>query len=262
VTVSATVDTNFKNAPVPTGTIPFIYWGPGTLVNGTETYTTTTDSSGNVVLQASITFVPPANASVAASYQGDMNYPPVAGGGLANITVTGSDFALIPNATSVTLSPGQQNGLSIFVLPQSNYNGTINFASASCSGLPKESVCSFNPTSVTGIGYSNLTVSTTAPRQTSLRTNRIGWMLALWAPLTGLMLISTSRRGKHLILLTAVALLLVGLPSCGGGGPATTGGGGVGGTWDPGTPKGTYTITVTAVSGTITHTATFQLVVQ
>jgi hypothetical protein len=146
VTVSAIVDTNLKNVPVPTGPVPFIYWGPMTPVAGTESYSTITDSNGNVALQASITFTPAASVNIAASYGGDSNYPSAAGGGLTNVVVSGSDFALIPNGPSITLSPGQLGGgLLIFVQGQSNYSGTINFTAASCSGLPAESACSFTP---------------------------------------------------------------------------------------------------------------------
>lgn len=75
VTVTALVDTDLQNVPVPTGPVPFINWGPMTPVAGTETYATVTDSNGNVALQASLTFVPAPNVSIAASYAGDANYP-------------------------------------------------------------------------------------------------------------------------------------------------------------------------------------------
>jgi len=111
VTISAIVDTSLKHVPVPTGSVPFIYWGPMTPVVGTETYSTITDSSGNVALQASITFVPAADVSIAASYAGDSNYPSAGGGGLANITVTGSDFALSEGSgPSLTVPPGESGG--------------------------------------------------------------------------------------------------------------------------------------------------------
>ena len=113
--------------PVPTGNVPFIYWGPMLPVSGSETYSSTTDSNGNVELKASISFVPAANVSIAASYSGDTNYPSAGGGGLANITVTGSDFALIPSLSSVPAIPGESGFLQIFIQGQSNYTGTINF---------------------------------------------------------------------------------------------------------------------------------------
>jgi hypothetical protein len=266
VTVSAIVDTQLKNVPVPTGTVPFIYWGPMTPVVGTETYSATTDSNGNVALQASLTFTPTADVNIASSYNGDSNYPSASGGGLANVVVTGSDFALIPMSSSITLSPGQQGQILMYVYGQSSFNGTVNF---SCSGLPSGSACSFSPASLTTPNYTNLAVTTTAP--STMKSGLEGrprpqlWVFGLGAPLAVLLLGGGARRGKvgALVLCFAVAILFIG-SSCGGGG----GGGGVGGGGggNPGTPLGTYPITITAVSGSgtsaITHTITFNLVVQ
>jgi hypothetical protein len=66
------------------------------------------------------------------------------------------------------------------------------------------------------------------------------------------------RHRRKLLSLLFIAFLLL-LPSCGGGSFRAGGGGG---TTDPGTPKGTYTVTVTATSGSLTHTPSFQLIVQ
>jgi hypothetical protein len=266
VTVSAFVDTSMKTAPVPTGTVPFIYWGPMSAVSGTETYTTTTDSNGNVELQASITFVPVANVSIAASYNGDSNYPAAGGGGLSDIIVTGSDFVLLPSLSSVPAIPGESGFVQIYIQGQSNYSGTVNFSSASCAGLPKESTCNFSPATVTGVGSTGLTVNTTAPH--ALAKNSEGMRNELWAasfsmPLAALVLIGAPYRRnlRKLLLAALLSVLLIGL-GCGGG----SGGGGGGGSGDPGTPPGSYAITVTGTSGSgstaLTHTTTFTLVVQ
>jgi hypothetical protein len=268
VTVSAFVDTFMKNAPVPTGTVPFIYWGPMSPVSGTETYTTTTDSNGNVEMQASITFVPVANVSIAASYNGDSNYPAAGGGGLSDIIVTGSDFVLLPSLSSVPAIPGESGFVQIYIQGQSNYSGTINFSSASCAGLPKESTCSFSPAAVTGVGSTGLTVNTTAPH--ALAKNSKGIRNELWAssfgmPLAALLLIGVPYRRnlRKLLLADLLCVLLMGL-GCGGG--SGSGGGGGSGSGDPGTPPGSYAITVTGTSGSgsaaLTHTTTFTLVVQ
>ena len=264
VTVSAFVDTSMKTAPVPTGTVPFIYWGPMSPVSGTETYTTTTDSNGNVELEASITFVPVANVTIAASYNGDSNYPAAGGGGLSDIIVTGSDFALVPSLSSIPAIPGESSFVQIYIQGQSNYSGTVNFSSASCAGLPKESTCSFSPASVTGVGSTGLTVNTTAPH--ALADNSKGMRNGFWAsslsmPLAALLLIGIPHRRnlRKLLLAVLVSVLLVGL-GCGGGS------GSGGGSGDPGTPPGSYAITVTATSGSgssaLTHTTIFTLVVQ
>jgi trimeric autotransporter adhesin len=84
----------------------------------------------------------------------------------------------------------------------------------------------------------------------------------LWLPLAGLALAGlsfSSRLDKNAKLPAFLfcALLVVGLvfqTACGGGG--TTGGGG------GGTPPGTYTITVTATSGSLHHSTAVTLKVQ
>jgi Pro-kumamolisin, activation domain/Bacterial Ig-like domain (group 3) len=269
VTVSAIIDTNLKNAPVPTGNVAFIYWGPMSPVNGTETYATSTDANGNVVLQASMTFVAVGGVSITASYNGDANYPAAAGGGLTDITVTGSDFALIPSTSSLNVMRGGGGTVLIYIAGQSNYVGTISFSGSSCSGLPAETTCNFAPLTVIGAGYTGIGINTTAPRNLSAyqkqpRTHV--WAFAAGMPFAAALLLigfpSRNRRKKIRLLLMAVLLIGVG---CGGGsssGGASNTGGGAAVQTDPGTPVGTYTITVTATSGSLSHTATFTLIVQ
>ena len=74
MTVTALLDTTLRNVPAPTGTVSFANWGPMIPIGGTETYSTVTDSSGNVALEASLSFVPATSVSVSASYAGDSNY--------------------------------------------------------------------------------------------------------------------------------------------------------------------------------------------
>jgi hypothetical protein len=238
-----------------------------TPVSGTETYTTTTDSNGNVELQASITFVPMANVTLAANYNGDSNYPAAGGSGLSDIIVTGNDFALTPASSSVPAIRGESGFVQIYIQGQSSYSGTINFSSASCAGLPKESTCSFSPASVTGVGSTGLTVTTTAAHALAKNSKSMGnelWASSLGMPLAAILLIGVpSRRNwRKFLLIGLFCIVLVGL-GCGGGGGNGGGGGGGG---DPGTPPGSYAITVTGTSGSgstaLTHTTTFTFVVQ
>lgn len=174
------------------------------------------------------------------------------------MTVTGSDFALIPMQNSITLSPGQQSGFSIFVQGQSNYNGTINFSSASCSGLPAESSCVFGPASMTGAGYTNLSVTTMAPHSAAQRRLSLGWIVTVSLPLGGILLIPSRLRRKRLIALITLSVLVIFIVGCGGGSGSSSGGGFT----DPGTPRGNYTVTVTATSGSLSHSFNFTLMVQ
>lgn len=58
--------------------------------------------------------------------------------------------------------------------------------------------------------------------------------------------------------MSLIVLLILGLAVISCGGSSSSGGGG-GGNVDPGTPPGSYIITVTGASGTVTHTTTFTL---
>jgi hypothetical protein len=118
--------------------------------------------------------------------------------------------------------------------------------------LPALSRCAFNPVQVaSGSGSSAVTVSvsTTAP------TSRTAGLL-LGLPLAALLFAKPQR---HRLSRLLVCLCFVGaIASCGGGlqGNGSTGGGG-----SPGTKPGSYTVTLTASSGTVTHSTNVTLTV-
>lgn len=197
--------------------------------------------------------------TVSAQFAGDSNY---LASTAASITVNvQADFTVSPASNSVTIgAPGGSGTLAITVTGNPGYNSTINFTSSSCSGLPRESTCSFNPPSLTGSGQTTLTITTTAPR--SAVANKVQrWTGNLGLVFAGVVLlgVSSGRRRLGTILAgAAVAIVLVSV-SCGGSSNNTNGGGG----GDPGTPVGTSTVTVTAATTTgLSHTATFNLTVQ
>ena len=142
---------------------------------------------------------------------------------------------------------------------------TASVSLTGCSNLPSESTCSFTPATVTAGGTSTIKVSTTAPSSLAPLSRHIdfgGWrttagairVLLLCAALLALA-IQARRRRWNLASAMLMFTLLVGIGACGGGG-----GGGSTGPTNPGTPVvANQVITVTATSGTISHTFTFTL---
>ncbi|HEY7097447.1 MAG TPA: Ig-like domain repeat protein [Terriglobales bacterium] len=263
ITLTGLVSSTAQNI-WPTGSIQFGDQRSGELLNGNLVLKQVTDGSGNAALQATMTIIPPHNSmEIGASYAGDGNFN-YSNTPTVFVTVTGSDFAIYPMlSNSIELFQGTTGSLVFNIDPQASFNGTINFNGASCSGLPAESSCSFNPSTVTGKAQTFLTVSTSYPHsrtQAMLPKELKWWYGTMSAGLVGVFLLGARRKRwcKTVGLLIITGTLFV-IPSCGGGGGDAGGGGGVS---DPGTPKGTYTVTVTATSGSLTHTTTFTLTVK
>lgn len=175
------------------------------------------------------------------------------------------DFTLSATPPSVTVSAGKQLALySLDVSPNSGaFPSGVTF---SCSKLPALTTCTFNPTQVSsGSGDSvvTLTVSTTAAIPAVAKA---AGLLAMTLPLVGIFWLRHRPRGTKSLLSRDVRIIAVAgiffsvltWASCGGG---LQGGGGGGGSGSPGTPPGTYTITLTANSGAVTHSTPVTLVV-
>jgi hypothetical protein len=118
-----------------------------------------------------------------------------------------------------------------------------------------------SPATVTTSGSTTLTVTTTAP-------HTVGSIVKLpsaWLPLAGglvvlglLMLSLPSKRRRMKLAMGLACVCLVAGIAVGCGGGSSSGGGT---TTDPGTPAGTYPVTVTATSGSISQTANVSVIV-
>jgi len=200
------------------------------------------------------------------------NVVTVSGGGELNTANDGAtdvtsvtlppDFSLSLNPTTITIKAGQLASYGITVTPQNNvFANSISF---SVGGLPDKTSFGFNPPSVTpgaNPATSTLLVSTTAGdpflAQNSRSEKRGVPLYALLLPFTGLVLSGIGfrkGRGKRGWVL-AVALLCggLGLYGCAGGQRNFQ---------NLGTTPGTYTVTVTATSGAVQHSAPVTLIVQ
>jgi hypothetical protein len=191
-------------------------------------------------------------------------------GGPTTVTVTGTSGALTQTTTvgvTVTvsapasyslsagaaspssISPGGTSSATVTITPANSYTGTVNLTCGISPVVTPAASCSFGsttPVTVTSSGgTATLTFSTVA--SSAMMSRKSTSLYALCLPLPGLALIGLrlgSRGGRTkkvlgLLLLWMILASLTVLPACGSGGK-----GGGGGT-NPGTPAGTYTVTIT-----------------
>lgn len=191
--------------------------------------------------------------------------------------VAANDFAITVTPQSQTINAGSLAQYTISVSP-AGFSSQITFSNV-CSGLPNLSTCSFTPATVmpslAAQGSSGatavLTITTTASVAARVPAHGPNMLAAALAVPFGIIFVAGSFRrskwGRILPWLVVCAVLaLAGLmSSCGGGlsgnGTATLTSTGTGG-GQPGTTAGTYSITVTATSGSLSHTAVIKLTVQ
>jgi len=177
--------------------------------------------------------------------------------------VLNEDFHIINTATSQTVTAG---GTAMYTPFNFKPDGAATFLTAvtyTCTGLPSLSTCAFSPSTITaGSGNTPVTLSilTTAaiagatPPASPWKPS--GPFFAFWLAMPALGIVSlASRRQSRKRLGILGGLLALGLIGAFAGCGSTHHG-------SPGTPPGTYTITVNAVSGIAKQSTTVQMVVQ
>ena len=137
-----------------------------------------------------------------------------------------------------------------------------NVGGLACSGLPALSSCSFAPSQIASGSPAEtvtLQISTTGP-VARVRSSPL-FYCALGLPVFGAIAVFpwVRRRNRTLICALALALMLTALqPACSSG----LSGNGGGKNPQPGTPPGSYMVTITALEGPLQHQATVTLTVQ
>jgi hypothetical protein len=169
------------------------------------------------------------------------------------------DFTMGITPATASEPAGQPAIFSLDVSPTSgSFPSSVSF---SCSKLPALTACGFNPLQV-GSGSQNSAVTFTLTTTAAIPASRTSIVAITFSllPLAGLFLLqrptplrAIRRRGIVILVLILTLTLL----SCGGG----LQGNGGGGSGSPGTPAGTYSITVTAICGAVTHSAQVSLTV-
>lgn len=188
-------------------------------------------------------------------------------------------FAL--SGTAVTVTPGTATGntSTITITPTNGFTGSVALSAtvtSSPAGAVYPPTLSFgttNPVSITGggAGMATLAITTTASstgaavypnRPTGLWLSEGGAAVLACFVIFGASAMGGSarrRRGQPLFVMLALIIILVGgALACGGG----SSGNGGGGQKLSGTTSGSYTITVSGTSGSITQTTTIALTVQ
>jgi subtilase family serine protease len=172
------------------------------------------------------------------------------------------DFAVGGSAVNLS-APGQSGASTVTVTAMSGFSGTVNLSFTPCS-TTAEITCSLSASSVSVNNSSTtatLSVSTIAPSALAKASPQVSPGLGWFASGGGALLAgffvmgapSRRRRWSGLFGILFLTLVAAGI-SCGGGSSSHTS--------KPGTPAGTYTIAVTATSGSLTHTTNVAITVQ
>jgi hypothetical protein len=259
VKLTATVS-NGAGGAQPGGSVAFLdgttILGTGTLSAGVASYT----ANGLAVGTHSIT----------AQYSGDSVNADSTSAAVQVIVSAASDFSISVSPASATVSAGSSIGATVTLTPAGSFSSSATFA---CSGLPAYTTCTFSPSTVTSNGAGATTTMTIATDVSTLSafggedkglrrgSRRATREIVASASLLAVLLLPGVARWRRRGLLHKLACLAVCaiasqmIYGCGSSSsppspPAAR------------TPSGQSSVTITATSGTLTHTAVFQLTVQ
>jgi hypothetical protein len=269
VTLTNTGNANLTFTAIA-ATAPFAIASSGT------TCTTSTPVAAAGTCTVAVTFTPTAAGAASASLSFSDNAP--SSPQTLTLSGTGQDFSVAPpsgSSTSTTVAPGLPATYTLSVGGEGGLSGTVTFT---CTGAPSEATCTVSPNPATaGSTATNVTVTvtTTAPSVSAPRSRPLPPVLPLSPGMRGLLMLAlvlivmawpimrrnqagVSRWRLTMIPLGLGLLLTLALAGCGGGG-----GGSV--THNPGTPAGTYPLTVTGTTGSgssaLSHSVTLTLTV-
>jgi len=167
----------------------------------------------------------------------------------------GSTFSITGPASPASVSAGQTATYSVNLTPAGGFNQQVSLSCAFGPPPPAGTSCAVSPSTITPNGTSpivaKVSVATTAQTPTVYIRHLIppaAWELWIWVAFVLSLLLSFSiGRRRRTDWALAMSLLLAALAfACGGGGGTSIT------SAPPATPAGTYNVTVTAVSGTLT----------
>jgi hypothetical protein len=251
VTFTLTVAGSVQHVPMPTGNITFL---DGTTVLGSSAL------NGEGVVAFTISSLSSGPHDIIAAYDGDTSYSGRSSR-IVNQVVNAPGMALTIPAGGSNSAAVQAGETASYLLSigGAHVNGTASFT---CTGAPRGATCvvpsSVNFDANTASTF-NVTVTTTA-RATVARILSFPLWPLLPAILAVLILPTDHRRLKLRLLRVRISripflLALLLLSSCGSGNQNQI-------TNRNGTPVGTYAVTITALSGSMSESTTLSLKVQ
>lgn len=240
--------------------------GPGNL--GTPTGTVSVSSGGVLQSAAPVadgvaTMMLPAaqmgSHAIKVQYSGDAKFVPSSAALMVNPAAVAGDFAVSANPGSVTVSRGQSAPVMITVTPSGGFTGSVNLSCTSVPGV----TCSFGSATLSTVSGA---ASTTMMINTAMNVPVYGFLApggfglgGLLAALTllgfGVWRLHNVERARVPILGTALALTLC---AC----LLILGGCGYGSSYTAPQNAGPAVMTITATSGSLSHTATVNVTVQ
>ena len=177
------------------------------------------------------------------------------------------NYSVAAAPSGATITAGQSAKFSVSAAPSGGFNQAITWT---CLGAPAHSTCDISPASSpmdgSTVATSTVTVSTTA-RSISSTSGMLGFSLPSvpwqllplpFAWLLTVTLLHKFRRSPRTRLLACASAALLFASFC----SSCSTGTGSGPPPALGTPANTYTITVTGTSGSLSHSASFQLIVK
>lgn len=241
-----------QNNGAPTGTIATTsfsgsYAGGFSNVDFAQTQSTLTTS-----------YETPGTYTFTASYHGDANYLGSESALPITVTVLDTTFNIDGSIANTTVNAGSTAKTVISFAGIDNFAGQITVACQLPSGMI-EATCSAGSASLIGASsaVSTVTITTTAPHQIALNAAPAFGKGAI--ALAGVMILAFGGKRRRYFLALLMVISIGSLAGCGGGSSSGSGGGHI---LDQGTPKGTYTVNISAASHNITRTASFTVTVQ